>query len=186
MNSNPVTENSNTSTGFAAPSAEQEGCGFSEMPAPVKEHEWLQRFVGDWEAEIEAAMEPGQPPMRTEGVEQARMLGGFWMISEGRNKSFPYAFTLTLGYDQRRKKYVGTWVDTMCGHLWLYEGALDATGSVLTLETEGPCPMNPGQVFKCREVTEFVSKDHRIFTSSRLGADGAWATLCTIHSRRKK
>ncbi len=29
---------------------------------PQKEHQWLQKLVGDWTYEAEATMEPGQPP----------------------------------------------------------------------------------------------------------------------------
>ncbi len=186
MSSNTTPAAFDPSTIPAAPPIAQEDCDLSGMPEPLPEHAWLQQFVGEWEAEVEATMEPGQPPMKSKGTERARMLGGFWMISEGRNDSFPYAFTLTLGYDPNKRKYVGTWVDTMGSHLWTYEGTVDATGRILALETEGACPMNPGQYFKCREVTEFVSRDHRVFTSSRLGEDGSWATFMTVHSRRRK
>lgn len=48
---------------------------------PQKEHQWLQRFVGEWTFEGEAMMEPGQPPSRFNGTESVRSLGasGFWL-----------------------------------------------------------------------------------------------------------
>jgi hypothetical protein len=39
---------------------------------PVKEHELLQKFVGEWESEGEAFMAPGQPPTKLKGVESSR------------------------------------------------------------------------------------------------------------------
>ena len=158
------------------------------MPAPVKEHEWLQRFVGEWEGEAEIYMTPGQPPMKSKGTETARMLGGFWLIAQGKSEAMgqPFQHVLTLGYDTESNKYVGTWVDSMSGYLWKYEGTVDPSGKILTLESEGPCPMKPGQLSKFREVTEFRSDDHRVFTSSILGDDGKWQTVLTVNSRRKK
>jgi hypothetical protein len=74
----------------------------------------------------------------------------------------------------------------MSGHLWTYEGEVDTTGEILTLDTEGPFPMAPGKRFKFREITRFVNAGHRVFTSSLLGEDGNWSTMLTVNSRRKK
>ena len=92
---------------------------------------------------------------------------------------------LTLGYDPQKSTYVGTWVDSMTSYIWTYQGSVDPSGKVLTLETEGPWPMKPG-VTKFKEVTEFKSKDYRVFTSSIQGDDGKWTKMVTVHSRRKK
>lgn len=56
------------------------------MPPPVKEHAWLQQLVGEWESETEVFMEPGKPPMKGKGSEAARMLGGFWLVGEGKGE----------------------------------------------------------------------------------------------------
>ena len=49
----------------------------SSMPAqPQKEHQWLQKLVGEWTYEIEATMEPDQPPVKSTGTETVRSLGG--------------------------------------------------------------------------------------------------------------
>ena len=155
---------------------------------PQKEHQWLQQFAGEWESEIEVMMQPGQPPMKAKGSETSRMIGGFWVIAEGKGDmmGMPFTSVLTLGYDSAKKKFIGTWIDSMTSYLWKYEGSVDSTGRILTLETEGPSPMDPGKVMKFKEVTEFKSKDHRVFTSTVLGDDGKWSTILTVHSKRKK
>lgn len=156
------------------------------MPAPAKEHEWLQRFVGDWDAEIEMAAGPGQPAMRSRGSNRGRIVGGFWLVMEGKNHEFPFVFQLTLGYDVQHRRYVGTWLDSMSSYLWHYVGQVDASGRILTLETEGPFPPIPGApMTKFRERTEFLNKDHRVFTSMRLDERGQWTQLLKIDFRRK-
>lgn len=156
------------------------------MAQPTREHAWLERFVGAWELELDMPMGPGKPTMKTRGSEQARMLGGFWLVSEGQNNDFPFRCMLTLGYDSRKLKYVGSWIDTMTNYLWRYEGSVDPSGRILTLETQGPSPMAPDHFTKFREVTEFLSDDHRVFTSSMLDEEGNWQPCLTIHFHRKR
>src|SRR5687768_11690315 len=135
------------------------------VPVPQKEHQWLQQFVGEWTAEGQAFMAPGQPPVKVTGTESVRALGGLWIVAESKSRMMEMPFTglLTLGYDAEKKKFVGTWVDSVSGYLWTYEGTLDPTGKVLTLETEGPCPQAPGRLSRFREVLEAKGKDYKRF-----------------------
>ena len=159
-----------------------------KAPAPQKEHEWLQQFVGEWETESEAMLEPGKPPMKCQGAEKARAIGGLWVVSEITSlmQGQTMLGVLTIGYDPEKKKYVGTWIDSMTPHLWKYEGTVDAAGKILTLEAEGPNMMMPGKMAKYRDVWELKSKDHKVLTSSMLGDDGKWTTFMTMNARRKK
>ncbi len=157
-----------------------------EMPKPVKEHEWLKQFEGEWATETEIQMEPGKPPLKATGNETARMIGGFWVVGENKGEMMGQAFTgvMTLGYDPEKKKYVGTWVDSNTSMLWQYVGTVDESGKILTLESEGFCPME-GKVCQFRDVIEFKSADHRVMTGSRLGSDGKWTSLMTVTAKRK-
>lgn len=158
-----------------------------ELPAPQKEHAWLQQLVGEWDTEGEAIMGPDQPPVKCKGTETVRELGGFWVISESdmTMMEFPMKGVLTLGYDPKSEKYVGTWIDSVSSHMWRYEGTLDETQKTLTLLTEGPNPMAPTETAKYREVLEIKDKDHKVFSSS-IQMDGQWHTFVTIHYHRKK
>ena len=159
-----------------------------EFPKPQEEHAWLKQFVGEWETTAEASMGPDQPPMTCKGTMSSRMLGGFWMISESKAEVMgaPMTAVLTVGYDPQKKKYVGTWVDSMMNHLWRYEGAVDETGKKLTLEAEGPNMLQPGKTAKFRDAYEFKSADHIITTASMQGEEGKWIIFMTGEARRKK
>ena len=159
-----------------------------EFPGPQKEHQWLQQFVGEWTTESEGMMGPDQPPMKCKGSLTSRSLGGFWVINEmtGDMMGTPMTGIQTIGYDPEKKKYVGTWVDSMMNHMWQYEGSVDDSGKILTLEADGPNFAADGKMTKFRDVYEFKSPDHILATSLMLGEDGQWVTFMTGHSHRKK
>lgn len=159
------------------------------MPEPTKEHAWLERFVGDWEGAAEVTMAPDQPATTCQSAEQIRPLGDFWIISEGTGEMpgmGAMSWLMTVGYDPEKRKYVATWMDSMTGTLWAYEGTVDASGTKLVLEAEGPCPGKPGVIAKFRDVNEFKGNDQRVFTSSMQNEDGSWTTLVQGTYRRKK
>ena len=161
-----------------------------EMPKPTKGHEWLGQLAGEWETEGEVVFDPNQPPLACKGTETIRSIGGFWVLSEVKGtppgSDVPMTGLMTLGYDSERKKYVGTWVDSMGGHLWHYEGTLDEAGKKLTLLTEGPNPMAPGTTAKYRETIEIQGKGKKVFTSAIETAPGEWNTFMTSKATRKK
>jgi hypothetical protein len=159
-----------------------------KLPPPQKEHEWLKQLEGEWETEAEARLEPGKPPMKSKGTESVRTVGGFWVVAENKFTAFdtPCTGVMTLGYDVMKKKYVGTWIDSMNSHLTNYEGTVDEAGKTLTLLAEGPDSTTPGKLSKFKDVIEMKSKDHKVLTSSIQGDDGKWVTFLTVNYRRKK
>ena len=154
---------------------------------PRKEHLWLQKLIGEWTFEGEATMEPGQPPAKFTGTECVRSLGDLWYLAEGQGEMpgcGPATTLMTLGYDPQKNRYVGTWIGSMMSHLWVYDGALDADGRVLTLAAEGPNA--EGKMAQFKDVIEVKSDDHRVLTSHMLGDDGEWHEFMTANYRRQK
>ena len=156
---------------------------------PQKEHQWLQKLVGEWTYEHEAPAEPGKPAEKWTGTESVRSLGGLWVQAEGQGE-MPGGGTatmqMTLGYDPQRQRYVGTWIGSMMTHLWVYDGELDAAERVLTLNAEGPDMATEGKMAKYQDIIEFKSDDHRVLTSRVLGDDGQWHQFMTANYYRRK
>lgn len=156
---------------------------------PQKEHQWLQKLVGEWTYETEAVMGPDQPAETGSGTETVRSLGGLWVLAEGQGEmpGGSMATTLmTIGYDPRKQRYVGTWIGSMMTYLWLYDGEMDASETVLTLNSNGPSMSDDGKMAKYKDVIEFKSDDHRVMTSHVLGDDGQWHQFVTVTYRRKQ
>ena len=74
-----------------------------EVPTIEKQHQWLQRLVGEWTFESECSMGPDQPAMKSGGVEVVRSFGGLWTIGEGESDmpddGAKWQSVMTLGYD---------------------------------------------------------------------------------------
>jgi hypothetical protein len=156
--------------------------------AAQDEHRWLQQLVGRWSYQAEASG-PGQESTKAEGTETVRLLGDLWVVAEGEGSmpdGTPAKSLITLGYDPTRRRYVGTWIGSMMTHLWVYDGALDASARVLTLSADGPSMSGSRGMAKYQDIITVESADHRTLTARVLGEDGAWTEFMTAHYRRKR
>lgn len=154
---------------------------------PTPEHEWLNQLLGDWAFEGECNMGPDKPAMKSEGKETFRSLGGLWFVGEGESKmpdGTMGTMIMTLGYNPETKRYAGNWVGSMMTHMWIYDGVMDETKKILTLNAEGPDFSNPGKTAKYQDIIEIKSADHRILRSQTQGPDGKWIQFMEAHYKR--
>lgn len=158
---------------------------------PAKEHQWLQQLVGEWTGS--GSMPAGAagdgvdcPPWTVE--ETIRPIGALWVQAEGRSQ-MPDGSSgltqLTLGYDLKKQRIVGTWLGSMMDFLWVYEGEIDAAGKVLTLHTEGPDFSGKRPRARYREVIELHGANERSFSSHVQGEDGQWQPIVECRYQRK-
>lgn len=159
-----------------------------EMAKPTKEHELLGQFAGEWDVTTEIVGVPGVDSMKCTGTESAKLIGGFWLVGQGQAsvEGMPMTSVLTLGYNPATKKYIGTFFCSTDSTLWSYVGTMDSSGKKLTLETEGPSPLDPTKKAKYREILELKDPDHKTFTSYMLGDDGKLTKFVTMEYQRKK
>lgn len=146
-----------------------------EFPKPEKEHEWLQRLVGEWSYEADCSMGPGQPPMKTKGVWRIRPLGDFWIVADGEGTS-PDGAThhsiLTIGFDPQTRRFVGSFIASMMSKFWLYDGALEGDGK-LVLAATGPSFTGEGEALY-HDIIEISGDGAFRFYSRVQGEDGGW------------
>ena len=160
-----------------------------QIPEPQAEHQWLNKLVGEWTFEGECNMGPDQPPIKNAGKETVRSLGGLWTVGEGEGEMPSggiFRSIMTLGYDTKQKRFVGTFLAECMTHLWLYNGAFDADRKVLTLDTEGPSFVNDGTMAKYLDIIEFLDDDLRTLSSQYLSPDGNWVPFMKAHYKRVK
>lgn len=153
----------------------------------TKEHAWLQRLVGEWRGEGEGTAGTGEPPMKWTVDETVRGIGDVWVVGESTGTmpgGQPSTMIITLGFDPDRNRFTGTFIGSMMTYLWIYDGELDASGRILTLNAEGPSMMGPGLV-KYQDIVEIVDGDTRTLSSQMQMPDGSWNRFMTSTYRRK-
>lgn len=159
-------------------------------PVPQREHQWLQKLVGDWTYDTHVPEQSGQPEMKATGTERGRSIGGLWVQLEGAGEmpggDGPATTIMTLGYDPAKKRFLGSWIGSMMTHQWVYDGELDAARNALVLTSEGPSMAGDGSLSLYRDTIAFTNDNERTLTASVQGADGAWKEFMTVTYRRKK
>ena len=154
------------------------------MAEPTKEHAWLQKFEGKWETQMTSR---GGETIMT-GTIESKMLGKLWVVNsmvahagdtriEGRQ---------TIGFDSKKGKYIGTWIDSTSEYTWQYEGVVDKDGRRLALDAEGPDMLDPSKLAKYRDSYEFTSEDEMKVTSSVQDANGNWIDFMQGTGKRVK
>ncbi len=158
------------------------------MPKPGPEHKLFQQDVGVWDASVETFMAPGAPPMVSKGVEtNAVGCGGLCLISDFKGEMAPgQAFQGhgVTAWDPAKKKYVGSWTDSMSTGLAMGESTYDAAKKTATGWMEGPDMT--GKVMKSKAVVEYKSADVRVFSMYQPGPDGKEALGMRISYTRRK
>ena len=161
------------------------------LPAPTAEHKVLGAEEGTWDATIKSY--PNGPEGEadvTRGVEVNTVItGGLWVFSVFKADFNGLAFEGRgqFGYDPNKKKYVGTWVDSMSPALTVLEGSYDANTRTLTYTGEGISPMD-GSKFAERMVTTTRADGSRDFTlfMKMAATGGKEAKVMEVHYTRRK
>jgi hypothetical protein len=121
--------------------------------------------------------------MTSAGVETSRMgCGGLCLITDFTGEMMPgVAFEGhgVTAYDPNKKKYIGTWTDSMSQGLMVTESTWDPVARTMTAEMEGPDMT--GAIVKMKAVTE-QKGDTRVFTM--YNADGTPGMRIT-YTRKK-
>ncbi len=115
---------------------------------------------------------PESEPTVARGIETNTVVpGGLWLVSifQGEFDGVKFEGRGQYGYDPRKKKYVGTWVDSMSPTLTVLEGSYDAMTRTMTYTGDGVCPKDGSKLIE-RMVTKIQGDDRRVFTLYVTGA----------------
>lgn len=152
-------------------------------------YEVLKKDVGLWETETSIWTAPDAEPLVSRGKEKSYMLGKFWLIYEFEGSMGGQSFSGfgNLGYDAKRKKYVGTWVESTGPNLGLHEGTWDEATKSFTMYSVARDPSaQPEKAHKM--ISTYQDNDHRTFVlfEQVQGETDKWRKMMEIKYTRKK
>jgi len=113
-----------------------------KLAAPGAEHKALAPLAGSFTAQVKMWM-GGPKPVENAGTAEGKAIMGGRYVEElftGTVMGQPFEGRGLIGYDNAKKKYVWTWIDTMSTAISTAEGTADATGKVITLKGESYDP----------------------------------------------
>jgi hypothetical protein len=132
---------------------------------PTEEHKLLTQGEGTWDATIKSFMGgPEAEPTISKGTEvNTVMSGGLWVLSkfEGDFGGMKFEGRGQFGYDPVKKKYVGTWIDSMSPNLTVLEGSYDAKTKTMTYTGDATGP--DGVKYSEKMVTTTRDDGTRVF-----------------------
>jgi len=127
---------------------------------PTKGHEFLKKFVGDWDVAITAWSAPGAPPQVSKGAMKNQLIFDGRYVKcdfEGMMGGMAFKGLQVIGYDLFKKMYTTFWIDSMSTSFLTTSGTVDMTGNVLTETGTSPDPMTDGKTMqKYKDVTTFM------------------------------
>lgn len=158
-----------------------------EYATPGTHHRVLDARVGKWNAKMKMMM-PGSPAEESTGTSTvAWILDGHFLEDTFRGEvmGMPFEGRGLVGYDNLRKTYFSTWIDSMSTGVMQMDGTWDAGKRTFTFTGKFPDWENGGYV-KGRMVERWVDKDQYVLESYRPGPDGADFMDMQIHYTRAK
>lgn len=134
---------------------------YEKAAEPAPEHKQLQKMVGKWNLSMKSWMDPKQPPMESTGTAETKSLLGDRYVQTTVTANMmgkPFSGLGINGYDKTKKKFVGTWIDSMSTGIMHAEGKADAAGKVLSSQMVGTDPIT-GKESRMKIVQKWESDD---------------------------
>ncbi len=138
---------------------------YEKFGTPGKEHKYLQPLVGRWAVDAKFYMKPGEEPSVSKGKTIRKWtLGKRYLLEEYKGEVFGQPFTGIgmTGYDRAKKKFVGTWADSMSTAIMTNEGTYDPKTKTFTYRSVQFDPYS-GKKWKSKDVLTVKSKDNHVF-----------------------
>ncbi len=156
---------------------------------PGKYHKWLEKMIGEWDTTSTIWMGgPGSPPTKSKGTAKYTWaVPGKWLRVETESTMMGMqikGFGVS-GYDNFKKKFVGSWFDSLSTALLTFEGSLDETGAVLNQWGPMDEPMTGEHDKPVRYTTRIVDENKFIFEIHDLAIGGDKTKVIEVEYRRK-
>ncbi len=145
------------------PSLEQMMAEYMKLAQPGPHHERMKSLVGSWRIVSKMWLGPGDPQVAEGSSTVTSMLGGRFISEEvkGTFMGMPMEGIGLTGYDNMKKAYIGTWIDSMGTGIIVTEGTSDDSGKTITWKGSYPDPISGGEVSR-KMIHKIVDDNRRV------------------------
>lgn len=160
---------------------------YQKLATPGEPHKLLASLAGSWTTQTKEWMEPGKPPTEATGTADMKMVLDGRFLQQEYNSTMmgqPYTGIGVTAYDNLRKKYVSTWIDSMGTGIFVMEGTAGPDGKTITLKGSHPEP-DGGQMTH-RAVWKIVDDNTQTFDMYGTHGHGKEMKMMEITYTRKQ
>jgi len=127
-------------------------------PGPM--HRWLASFTGTWEADVISYMDPTKPDTSKLTQTYSMILNGLYQEAKltGTMMGMPFEGRSLNGFDNAKKKFQTTWMDSFSSGFTYMTGDYDSTSKTLNLKGTQSNP-STGVDMGIREVMKIIDID---------------------------
>ena len=168
-----------------------------EMSKLNENHKMLIESVGTWSYTVKMWMnpDPNAKPEESKGtaVRKAIMDGRYVVMdvtgkmempgADGKKKQVTFKGMGLEGYDNVKKKFVGTWMDNMGTGIMMSEGDYDSATKTFTYNSE--VEMGTGMKTKVREAFKMTDMDHMVLSGMKIAGASKPKTMEISDTRKK-
>jgi len=168
-----------------------------ELSKLNENHKLLASMDGNWNYTIKFWMnpDPNAPPQQSKGnATRKSIMGGRYSVmdvsgkmemrgEDGKMKDMQFKGMGVEGYDNVKKKFVGTWVDNMGTGMMMSEGDYDPANKTFTYT--GEMEPVPGMKKQVREVLKIADNNHMMLELYENQGGGERKTMEINYTRSK-
>ena len=127
-------------------------------PGPM--HHWLASFTGTWEADVISYMDPTKPDTSKLIQTYSMILNGLYQEARltGSMMGMPFEGRSINGFDNAKKKFQTTWMDSFSSGFTYMTGDYDSTSKTLNLKGTQSNP-STGEDMGIREVMKIIDEN---------------------------
>ncbi len=154
---------------------------------PGDGHKIMWQLEGNWNYSLKYWTSPNAPPEESTGTNDVKWILGnrfLEMNVKGTSMGQPFEGMGILGYDNAKKEYTSTWIDTMGTGMMNATGSYDPGTKSMTEVGKFTDPMSGEQSFK--GITKFVDTDNFTYEMFISIPTGEEFLVMEINYTRKK
>ena len=132
----------------------------TEFFTPGAMHQWLASFTGTWQADVISYMDPAKPDTSKLTQTYSMILNGLYQEAKltGTMMGMPFEGRSLNGFDNAKKKFQSTWMDSFSSGFTYMTGDYDSSSKTLNLKGTQSNP-STGKDMGIREVMKIIDEN---------------------------